>query len=85
MVVSKICERDRKCFDLFRLKILARMSNPAVANMVPFPANFVDVYAHVTCPQMNRMQSGGGLPDMSDLMQDPNLRNLYVPRLFVSV
>ena len=27
---------------------------------------------------MNRMQSGGGLPDMSELMSDPTLRNLSV-------
>lgn len=33
---------------------------------------------------MDRMQSGGGMPDMNDLMQDPALRNLYVPRPSVS-
>lgn len=32
---------------------------------------------------MNRVQSGGGMPPMEELMQDPNLRNLYEKYLLV--
>ena len=27
---------------------------------------------------MNRVQSGGGMPSMDELMSDPSLRDLYV-------
>jgi hypothetical protein len=28
---------------------------------------------------MSRMQGGGGMPNMAELMQDPELQNLWVP------
>lgn len=30
---------------------------------------------------MNRMQSGGGMPDMAELMQDETMRNMCVEAL----
>jgi small glutamine-rich tetratricopeptide repeat-containing protein alpha len=52
------------------------MSNPSVANMVQFRARRSRHGKADACVQMNRMQSGGGMPNMSELMQDPELRNL---------
>ena len=51
------------------------MQNPNVANMVNrnFRFNQDLTYARL---QMNRMQSGGGMPSMAELMSDPALRDM---------
>jgi small glutamine-rich tetratricopeptide repeat-containing protein alpha len=51
------------------------MSNPAVANMVSllcYPAHPL----RLTVVKMSSMQSGGGMPDMSQLMNDPSIREM---------
>ncbi|KAI0257318.1 hypothetical protein BJV78DRAFT_1116510 [Lactifluus subvellereus] len=53
------------------------MSNPAVANMVNYIESDRRVVALLTLPfQMNRLNSGGDLPSMQELMGDPALRDL---------
>ncbi|KAI5991526.1 putative stress-induced protein STI1 [Pisolithus albus] len=60
------------------------MSNPAVANMVRpfFPTTLsIDllldgIFDTDRGYQMNRVQNGGGLPSMEELMSDPTMRNL---------
>ncbi|KAI0067962.1 hypothetical protein BV25DRAFT_1819438, partial [Artomyces pyxidatus] len=55
------------------------MSNPAVANMVRYLVFTIHV-PRVIDPsswnQMNRVNSGGGMPSMAELMSDPSLRDL---------
>lgn len=84
MVDSKICEHHNVSFccivtDDSRQNV---ESGCCQHGMLPFePCGCL-----YSCyfPQMNRMQSGGGMPDMSELMQDPNLRNMYVSNPFIS-
>lgn len=53
------------------------MQNPSVANMVCLNIVVSIVHsAHFSWPQMNRMQSGGGMPSMAELMNDPSLRDM---------
>lgn len=61
------------------------LQNPSVANMVSevFRSAAVACSAQLTCAfvilnrnQMNRAQSGGGMPSMAEIMADPNLRGL---------
>lgn len=51
------------------------MQNPNVANMVSRTLSFSPPLL-TTSSQMNRMQSGGGMPSMAELMTDPALRDL---------
>ena len=51
------------------------MQNPSVANMVRRHSFLLIIPLHGAA-QMNRMQSGGGMPSMSELMSDPSLRDL---------
>lgn len=51
------------------------MQNPNVANMVSrMPSSLRSLLT--TSSQMNRMQSGGGMPSMGELMSDPALREM---------
>jgi small glutamine-rich tetratricopeptide repeat-containing protein alpha len=53
------------------------MSNPAVANMVNYIESDRCVIALLILPfQMGRLNSGGDLPSMQELMADPALRDL---------
>jgi hypothetical protein len=60
------------------------MQNPSVANMVghlpsrqSFSRDCFPLALYLTRPsQMNRVQSGGGMPSMAEIMADPNLREL---------
>jgi small glutamine-rich tetratricopeptide repeat-containing protein alpha len=51
------------------------MSNPTVANMVRRTTAFLRLHT-LTPVQMSQMQSGGGMPDMSQLMSDPSIREM---------
>ena len=51
------------------------MQNPSVASMVDHLSS--KLFTSLTrCSQMNRMQSGGSMPSMAELMSDPGLREL---------
>jgi small glutamine-rich tetratricopeptide repeat-containing protein alpha len=53
------------------------MSNPAIANMVNYIESNRRVIALLILPfQMGRLNSGGDLPSMQELMADPTLRDL---------
>jgi small glutamine-rich tetratricopeptide repeat-containing protein alpha len=52
------------------------MANPAVANMVSLHRVICLPYLTYIPTQMGRVNSGGGMPSMDELMSDPDLRNL---------
>ena len=54
------------------------MQNPAVANMVSASTLCLFVRGILIRPfaQMNRVQNGGQMPSMAEIMADPNLREM---------
>jgi small glutamine-rich tetratricopeptide repeat-containing protein alpha len=52
------------------------MQNPALAGMVRLVGLQPDWWLTWRAQQMDRVQSGGGMPSMQELMGDPTLREL---------
>jgi hypothetical protein len=56
------------------------MSNPSLRNMVSIPLTNLDTRFYVNSEmlpvQAERMQGGGGMPDLDTLRNDPEMRNL---------
>ena len=57
------------------------MQNPALSNMVCGPSALLAASLIDHRAQMERVQSGGGMPSMAEIMADPQLREMYVYHL----
>lgn len=60
--------------------LASMMQNPAVANMVCVSLD-LKYCTYVVILQMSRIQSGGPMPSMEELMANPALRDMYVDSL----